>query len=81
MRSSAVLGVLILAACNKGWDWKAANERYMMMLSNDASQKQLCAEAKRDARAALNAVDKQNYEYWAQLEKEDCDSAGSAKES
>ena len=81
MRTGVALAFLLLAACHKGWDWKAANERYLMLLSNDASQKELCAEAKRDARAALNALDKQNYQHWSQLEKEDCDSAWNEQES
>ena len=53
MRTSVALAFLLLAACHKGWDWKAANQRYLMMLSNDASEQELCAEAKRDAKAAL----------------------------
>lgn len=81
MRISVALAFLLLAACHKGWDWKAANQRYLMMLSNDASEQELCAEAKRDAKAALNALDEQNYQYWSQMAKEDCDAAANAQAS
>lgn len=74
MRLSFVqlLGCSLVASCNRGPDWETAHKRYLMMIHNGAPRSELCAESKRDAQAALDALDEQEYKGWRIMEKEDC---------
>ena len=72
MTRVSLLALLLLASCEPAFDWEAAHKRYHMMIENKAPREDMCAESKRNAKAALNAMDETEYKAWVQFEKEDC---------
>jgi len=72
MSRAPFLLFLLLASCNRSPDWDSAEKRYLFMIENHAPKADLCAEARRNAQAALAVLDRGEYNFWLQMEKEDC---------
>jgi hypothetical protein len=69
----AALMLLLLAGCMQESPGRKARHRYLMMIQSKAPREDMCAEARRDAEAALNDSDETEYKSWLQMEKQDCE--------
>lgn len=75
MTVSKCLGVCALAllfGCQKPSPLEHARDRYLMMLANHAPASDLCAEAKKNAKTALDAMDEAEYRFWLKAKEQAC---------